>query len=124
MKKSAREGFLMMEALLEVMAVSVLMVSVMTACAEAFRFSEQVRHRACGVFLLQDTMEKIKYRHIFQRDFPNMEEAVVMNGEIYTVEIREEHCLIEEIPLKKISCAVTDSQGQRVQAVTALLEES
>ena len=60
MKKSGKRGFLIIEAFLEVMAVSLIMTAAVTSLAEAFRFSEQTRRRAGQIFIFQDTMEKIK----------------------------------------------------------------
>lgn len=120
MKKSGKRGFLIIEAFLEVMAVSLIMTAAVTSLAEAFRFSEQTRRRAGQIFIFQDTMEKIKYRSIYKKSDPEIMKSIILNGETYTIEIKEENCLIRDIPIKKINCAVIDSMGYKIQGTTAV----
>lgn len=120
MKK--RQGFLMIELLAGLMAVSVTVLAVFSVFYRLAAYEEEREAAADEIWIAQQVLETEKYNLAFHENEAVPVGQTARNGRVYDVVLEKEAVTVERVPMMKVTCRVS-MDGKRPFAASFLWGE-
>lgn len=104
--QTKRQGFIILWAAAALCVILLLAGAVMAAFSEMIRREGMAESSLSGMYLLQETMETIKYNHAFQQSLPVPGGRIFRNGKPYEVTVVSGQRDAEGISMKSVMVQV------------------